>query len=341
MIQEEIILKYLNNQCSAEELSFAESWIAKNPRDFKLTEDIYNESSQAKGIKLFNVDTEWTTFMELVDSQESKSTDEAKVIPLDNSESRIKPVSLWKELRPAMLAASMLLLVISAYFLWPRNEITHLAQADGLNLELPDNTKVTLQEGASLTYPRTFENKNERVVILDGIATFDVTPNPNKPFIVQTALAGVQALGTVYEVNALDPSVTSVKNIEGLINFFDVQDTSKAVKVNEGESFSYDGSAFTETTPLPEPKELTFEFKEVKKLYSVREIVNRIYTLSNGHAVPNGDNFDWNKRIPVDINTKDLKKLLNEIQNKASVTLIKTDCEDCYIIKSFRVRNNY
>ncbi len=338
MIQEDLILKYLNKQCSAEEQSTVESWKAKNPSDFSLMEDIFNESSKAKNIKLFDVEAEWDAFMKLVEVEESESADDAKVIPL-TQEKVEKPISLWRELRPALLTASMLLLVVCAYFLWPRNEITHLAQEDGQELMLPDETKVTLNPGSVLTYPRTFDDKKERVVILEGLATFDVTPNPDKPFIVQTALAGVQALGTIYEVDATDPKVTGVKNIEGLINFFDVVDTSKAVKVKKGESFSYDGSEFKETTPI-EPKILNFDPAPIK-LYTVREIMNRIFTLSNGHAVPNGNNFDWNKRIPVDIETENLKQLLDEVQEKASVTLIKTDCSDCYIIKSFRVRNVY
>lgn len=340
MLKEETILKYLNTQCSAEEISAVEKWIAQNPSDFKLMEAIFNESSKAKDIQIFDVDAEWDAFMEQVDAQESESTKEAKVIEMAPVAVE-KPISLWRELRPALLTASMLLLVVCAYFLWPRTEITHLAEADGKELVLPDETKVSLTEGAILTYPTSFENKDERIVVLEGIATFDVTPDPDKPFIVQTKLAGVQALGTIYEVDASDPLLTGVKNIEGLINFFDVVDESKAVKVKEGESFSYDGSDFTETTP-PKPIVKTFEFEEVTKFYSVREIVNRIYTLSNGHAVPKGDNIDWNKKMPIDdINTSSLKRLLDEIQNKASVTLIKTDCPDCYIIKSFRVRNTY
>ena len=340
MLKEELILKYLNAQCSPEEISEVEGWIAQNQSDFKLTEAIFNESSKAKDIKIFDVDAEWDAFMNLVDAQEENKYPEAKVIELKPA-ALDEPVSLWRELRPALLTAMMLFFVVSAYFLWPRAEITHLATAEENEIVLPDDTQVVLEEGAILTYPRTFDNKEERVVTLEGIATFDVTPNPDKPFIVQTALAGVQALGTVYEVDASNPAVTGVKNIEGLINFFDVVDETKAVKVKKGESFSYDGKAFKETTPLPPPVERTFEFKEEIKFYTVREIVNRIYTLSNGHAVPNGDNFDWNKRLPVDINTSNLKSLLDEIQNKASVTLIKTDCADCYIIKSFRVRNTY
>jgi hypothetical protein len=38
MIREEIILKYLNNQSTAEESVSVEKWAARNPLDFKLME---------------------------------------------------------------------------------------------------------------------------------------------------------------------------------------------------------------------------------------------------------------------------------------------------------------
>jgi len=338
MIQEEIILKYLNKEASAAESAMVESWAAKNPMDFQLMEDIFVTSSTVQDIQVFDLDAEWDAFMDAVEVQEDKEEEhEATVVPM-NPPVEAKTVSLWRELRPALLTASMLFIAIVAYFLYPRGEIVHLAEAQGDTITLPDNTVVSLDENAVVAYPRSFKNKEERIVKLTGIATFDITPDPDKPFIVETNLAGVRALGTIFEVDATDVAKTGVKNIEGLIRFFDVVEVEKSVDVKEGESFVYDGADFAETTPLPDPVFRTFKAPQIVT-HSVREIVNYIYTISNGHAVPKGENFDWNRRIEVDLKTQDLQKLLREIQNKASVTLIKKDCSDCYEIRSFRVRN--
>ncbi len=340
MIQEEIILKYLNSDATAAESAMVESWAAQNPLDFRLMKDIYVTSSEIKDIKVFDVDQEWDAFMDLVDEveDEEEKQSEAKVVPLKTA-IEAKEVSIWRELRPVLLTASLLMCAVVAYFLYPRGEITHLAQAAGETISLPDNTVVTLNENSIVKYPRSFDDKNERIVELTGIATFDITPNPDKPFIVETNLAGVRALGTVFEVDATDTSQTGVRNIEGLIRFFDVVDETKSVDVKEGESFTYDGSDFAETTPLPDPVFRTFEAPAPElPMYTVREVVNYIYRISNGHAVPKGEDFDWNKRIQVELKTLDLDKLLREVRMKASLTLIKKDCPDCYEIRRFRVR---
>ena len=88
--------------------------------------------------------------MNLVDAQEENKYPEAKVIELKPA-ALDEPVSLWRELRPALLTAMMLFFVVSAYFLWPRDEITHLATADENEIVLPDDTQVVLEEGAILT----------------------------------------------------------------------------------------------------------------------------------------------------------------------------------------------
>ncbi len=341
MIREEIILKYLNNQSTAEESVSVEKWAARNPLDFKLMEDIFIESSEAMDIQLFDIEAEWDSFMSKVEINESsfeQKENEAKIISIDQV-SETKPVSLWRELRPALLTASLLFVVIVAYFLFPRNEIVHMAGVDGNELILPDDTKVSLEQNAVLTYPSSFDGKEKRIVKLEGVAEFDITPNPAKPFIVETNLAGVKVLGTIFRIDATNPKETGVENIEGLINFYDVVDDSKSVDVNKGESFVYDGSDFKETTPLPEPTFRTFPVPVVeKKSYSVREIVNYLYTISNGHTVHKGEDFDWNRRLEIDLDSTNFNKLLVELRMKASITLVKKNCADCYEIRRFRVR---
>ena len=55
--------------------------------------------------------------------------------------------------------------------------------------------------GLHLSYPVKF-GKNNRQVVLDGEAYFDVTKDKSKPFIVQTDNYNVEVLGTQFDVNA-------------------------------------------------------------------------------------------------------------------------------------------
>lgn len=67
------------------------------------------------------------------------------------------------------------------------------------SITLPDGTRVQISSGSRLTYPKEFKGDFRRVQLL-GQAFFEVTPNKDKPFIVETGQMEVMALGTAFEV---------------------------------------------------------------------------------------------------------------------------------------------
>src|SRR5690606_38970298 len=68
-------------------------------------------------------------------------------------------------------------------------------------INLSDGTLVLLNAASTLTYPAEF-GENTREVILDGEAYFEVTKDPEKPFIVRTAKQRIEVLGTSFNINA-------------------------------------------------------------------------------------------------------------------------------------------
>jgi len=68
-------------------------------------------------------------------------------------------------------------------------------------VELSDGTLVTLNRDTRIHYPDHFA-KDIREVSIEGEAFFEVTPNPNKPFIIHAGEATVKVLGTSFSVNA-------------------------------------------------------------------------------------------------------------------------------------------
>ena len=70
---------------------------------------------------------------------------------------------------------------------------------------------VTLGSGSTLRYPRSF-NGNTREIQLTGEAFFNVTKNPNKPFIVHTRSLQTRVLGTSFKIDAFNgqPVVVAV-----------------------------------------------------------------------------------------------------------------------------------
>lgn len=74
-----------------------------------------------------------------------------------------------------------------------------LSTGQKLKIFLPDGSTVWLNAESSISYPERF-NDSSRIVTLKGEAFFDVTKNPNKPFIVKTENMDISVLGTAFNV---------------------------------------------------------------------------------------------------------------------------------------------
>ncbi|WAC14295.1 FecR family protein [Dyadobacter pollutisoli] len=72
---------------------------------------------------------------------------------------------------------------------------------------LSDNSVATLVKGSTITFPKQF-NRSERRVYLTGEAFFDVTKNPEQPFLVYTNETVTKVLGTSFRVKAFDQENT-------------------------------------------------------------------------------------------------------------------------------------
>ncbi|GGB80836.1 FecR family protein [Dyadobacter sediminis] len=73
--------------------------------------------------------------------------------------------------------------------------------AQEMTVLLSDNTVATLMKGSSISYPQQFSG-TERKVFLEGEAFFDVSRNPQKPFLVYTSETVTRVLGTSFRVKA-------------------------------------------------------------------------------------------------------------------------------------------
>jgi transmembrane sensor len=77
---------------------------------------------------------------------------------------------------------------------------------------LPDGSKVWLNAGSTLDYPKQFTGKT-RAVQLQGEAYFEVAKNADQPFIVHTKTFDIKVLGTGFNVRAYpdeDSAITSL-----------------------------------------------------------------------------------------------------------------------------------
>ena len=84
---------------------------------------------------------------------------------------------------------------------WPERNTLMVPLRGEYRLVLGDGTKVWLNSASSLSYPVQFAEK-ERCVELDGEAYFEVTPDPERPFIVKSGDVQTRVLGTSFNIQA-------------------------------------------------------------------------------------------------------------------------------------------
>ena len=87
---------------------------------------------------------------------------------------------------------------------------------------LPDGSVIALNSNSKLIFPKQFKG-DTREVIIEGEAFFDVTPNPEKPFIINAGNAQVKVVGTSFNVSAYPENET----IEVVVKTGKVQVISK------------------------------------------------------------------------------------------------------------------
>ncbi|WP_461491672.1 FecR family protein [Pontibacter sp. HJ8] len=108
----------------------------------------------------------------------------------------------------AVAAALVLLTGIAwliQHFFFPYFGLQVVASGDRTtSVVLPDSSKVWLNKGSKLGYDPDFDEE-EREVRLEGEAFFEVTPDPQRPFIVQTEGTQTTALGTSFNLRAYTP----------------------------------------------------------------------------------------------------------------------------------------
>lgn len=141
--------------------------------------------------------------------------------------------------RVAMTAAAILLPVIGIlFFFWKQQVVVNPAKnlavvtvANGTTREvnLPDGTKVYLNAGSRISYDSQFDQK-ERAVQLEGQAYFEVTKNPERPFVVTSNGVSVKVLGTKFDFESYrdNPNI-SVTLLEGRVSINRSEDTSKVL----------------------------------------------------------------------------------------------------------------
>ncbi|MGN6435077.1 MAG: FecR family protein [Agriterribacter sp.] len=138
-----------------------------------------------------------------------------------------------------------------------KNEVSTKTGSNS-KIVLPDGSTVWLNAGSSIEYDKNFD-REIREVSLNGEAYFDVTKDPERPFIIHTQKINIRVLGTAFNVKSYandNHSETSLIHGSIEVTMKDhpeekiiMKPSEKLVVMNDALSLSQPNTKTTESTP--------------------------------------------------------------------------------------------
>lgn len=107
------------------------------------------------------------------------------------------------------------------------------------HIKLPDGTSVWLNAASHISYPQGF-TATQRLVQLEGEAYFDVVKDKTRPFIVTSGNVVTTALGTSFNIKAIDTQNIEVSLNTGKVNVARI-DNNEQVILQPGQQAKLDG----------------------------------------------------------------------------------------------------
>ena len=269
MITEEIIIKFFEGKCDAQDAAIVHAWLSENPA--KLKEYI--------GVE------EWENFQPAHVLSPEVSGKLWNSINKNPTSAEVRyPYFKWMA-----VAASVLLVVgLSWYFILKKQKTSIIngatvALTKNIFNNTPQKMKFTLSDGSTvellpnstLSYSVDF-NDAKRDVLLNGEATFDIAKNVTKPFSVYSNSILITVLGTRFTVRSYEANnATKVILHEGRvmvkISNASSQDNKKEYHLTPGDIFilrKVNGpSPITNTERIATPKDISTDSLSARVLH--------------------------------------------------------------------------
>ncbi len=195
----ELLGKYLSGNCSDEERMSVENWLKQSPDN----QAVYNEFKQLWSYtaidnpnSILDVNKGWEELNRRINVAESITVD-----LLDR-----KNISGKRFIYILARIAAVFLIAFGLFYVFnsinnqkPENVNYVAAEILQQPLQLEDGSKVYLNKGAKITYPKTFASNN-RKISFEGEAFFEIAHNPDKPFIISSGELEIEVLGTSFNL---------------------------------------------------------------------------------------------------------------------------------------------
>lgn len=245
-------------------------------------------------------------------------------------------------IRTARIAALFLIPLLSVITAWyyvqhqqaPEINLVECYVPNGQIQEiiLPDNSHVLVNSGSTLFYQEKF-NGRIRDIYLSGEATFTISPDKKKPFIVKTGDMSVEALGTEFNVSSYPDNPHTVTTlIEGKVGVH-IKSTETDFILRPGEQVVFD-----KETGFSSQKEARLDYvlawqkgQLIFQSASLHQIVEELERRFNVTIYINAANLS-NEKITVKfLYEETLEDILHTLQQIITGFKYKIDNEKIYI----------
>ncbi len=212
----ELLEKFLSNRCTPEEVEEVMLWVRKDALSGAGKELTYTDWKSFGAIPHRNEegqdDKKFSTLLDKIHHRINVSGNLAK----DRHARSISLITTWLTRAAAILLIPVLLFL---FYVLSKGSFSGNNYADSVVdsleiispvgsrtvLQLTDGTKVHLNYGSKIKYPKVFKG-NTRTLSLSGEGYFEVAHNPEKPFIVKAKGLDIMATGTKFNVLAYPDS---------------------------------------------------------------------------------------------------------------------------------------
>jgi ferric-dicitrate binding protein FerR (iron transport regulator) len=262
MVTDELIEKFLQGQCSAEESSLVERYFLGHPAEMgRLAEEKDWHATDNQG------ELEGSLGMRMLEEIRQQAYKGPIQYAPAKAEAAVANKGLVRRHIGAWIAAASLMLVVGGWLVsrqWHQERlivgtagtaavdsgqwISRINLADHeMKFDLPDGSTVLLAANSTLRYQQAFA-AHQREFYLDGQAFFDVRTDKNRPFKVHSGPLYTTVLGTSFQITAYHGDGITIRLFTGKIMVDGAGVRGKDdIVLNPGDQLHYDAKR-SETT---------------------------------------------------------------------------------------------
>lgn len=265
-----LISKYLDQECTQEEISLILDWC--------------NQSEENKKEFILLKKTWIITDKESHDVISALAPKIRNNISARISKKTPKTYSRRTLIYYASLAAAVVLLLTFSYLftfeMFPNKQVEYvyiyMPRGEKGQLLLSDGTKVWLNADSKLTFGNDFNTQN-RTVMLEGEAYFDVAEHNKRKFIVQTSSVDIKVHGTAFSVASYPESEkVDVSLQRGSISIYRKNSNEELATLSPNQHISVNKTSLLTTIDLFDEdtaiawtfEELIFEHFPLKEMFA-------------------------------------------------------------------------